>query len=247
MEDITVGIIGGTNILYIDVLENVEEKVIETPYGSAEVDVGEMYGHRVALIRRHGRKHNKPPHVINHPANMAALKQLGVKSIVAMSSTGALKTDMKIPSLAVPHDYISFFSVPTIYNDQLVHITPKLDERIRSIIIENARAVAKEHNIPLYERGIYFQTIGPRLETRAEVQFMAAFADLAGMTMASEATVAQELGIRYAALCTVDNMAHGLGTPPDYRKIKESAKEMASIALEVVAKSVEVLLNDNTD
>jgi 5'-methylthioadenosine phosphorylase len=39
---------------------------------------------------------------------------------------------------------------------------------------------------------------------------MVNFADLVGMTMASEAVIAQELGLRYGALCSVDNFAHGL-------------------------------------
>ena len=30
------------------------------------------------------------------------------------------------------------------------------------------------------------------------------------MTMASEATLAQELGIKYAAICSVDNYANGI-------------------------------------
>jgi 5'-methylthioadenosine phosphorylase len=39
---------------------------------------------------------------------------------------------------------------------------------------------------------------------------MARFADLVGMTMASEAIIAQELELPYASLCSVDNYAHGL-------------------------------------
>ena len=33
--DIKVGIIGGTNILYLDVLEDVEEMEVETKFGTA--------------------------------------------------------------------------------------------------------------------------------------------------------------------------------------------------------------------
>ena len=40
---------------------------------------------------------------------------------------------------------------------------------------------------------------------------MSQFADLVGMTMASEAIIAQELEMPYASLCSVDNFAHGLG------------------------------------
>ena len=40
---------------------------------------------------------------------------------------------------------------------------------------------------------------------------MAAHADLVGMTIASECVIAGELGLPYAALCVVDNLANGIG------------------------------------
>ena len=39
---------------------------------------------------------------------------------------------------------------------------------------------------------------------------MATHADVVGMTLASECVVAPELGLDYAALCVVDNLANGL-------------------------------------
>jgi 5'-methylthioadenosine phosphorylase len=60
--------------------------------------------------------------------------------------------------------------------------------------------------------GTYVQTRGPRIETIAEVKTLAKFADIVGMTVASEATLACELEMEFAALCMVDNYANGLGT-----------------------------------
>ena len=59
--------------------------------------------------------------------------------------------------------------------------------------------------------GVYVQTRGPRIETVAEVAALAKIADIVGMTVASEATLACELGMDFAALCTIDNYANGLG------------------------------------
>jgi 5'-methylthioadenosine phosphorylase len=39
---------------------------------------------------------------------------------------------------------------------------------------------------------------------------MAPHADLVGMTIASECVIAGELGLEYAAICVVDNLANGL-------------------------------------
>ena len=58
--------------------------------------------------------------------------------------------------------------------------------------------------------GVYWQAPGPRLETPAEIGLISAHADVIGMTIASECIVAGELGLAYAAICMVDNLANGV-------------------------------------
>ena len=67
---------------------------------------------------------------------------------------------------------------------------------------------------PLVDGGVYWQAFGPRFETPAEIRLIAQYADVVGMTMASECIVAGELGLSYAAVCIVDNLANGLGDQP---------------------------------
>ena len=43
--------------------------------------------------------------------------------------------------------------------------------------------------MPLHDGGVYWQVIGPRLETVAEIRLFAQHADVVGMTMASECVV----------------------------------------------------------
>ena len=59
--------------------------------------------------------------------------------------------------------------------------------------------------------GVYWQTRGPRFETPAEIRLIAAHADVVRTTIASECIVAGQLGLDYAALCVVDNLANGVG------------------------------------
>ena len=67
---------------------------------------------------------------------------------------------------------------------------------------------------PAHDGGVYWQTIGPRFETQAEIRLIAGHADLVGMTIASECVLAGELGCAYAAVCVVDNLANGIGDVP---------------------------------
>jgi 5'-methylthioadenosine phosphorylase len=227
-----IGIIGGTILIERRALDAPELRDIATPHGPAEVDLGRVSGVEVALVQRHGRRRDRPPHRINHAANLSALRSLGVRQVIGLGSTGCLRAEVELPALLVPHDYINFFE-STTFDDRLVHVTPGFDEPLRQLLIEEARALGQ---LPVLDRGVYFQQRGPRLDTRAEVAFMRPHADCVGMTVASEATVARELELAYAALCTLDNYAHGIRDQPvDQKDIQANASRNASAVLAILA------------
>ncbi len=93
------------------------------------------------------------------------------------------------------------------------------------------RDLCKEQGIKVRNGSIYIQTIGPRLETRAEINMLKRFGDIVGMTMASEATLAMEYGMPYASLCSVDNYCNGIvKTPLTMEQIMASVqKNLGSI------------------
>ncbi|MDI9610758.1 MAG: MTAP family purine nucleoside phosphorylase [Archaeoglobaceae archaeon] len=234
-----IGIVGGTLLLENECIAERKEIELKTPFGVAEVDLGNLNGVEVAVIQRHGREKNKPPHLINHQANFYAFKSLGVRKVIGMGSAGCLREEIEIPAIVIPHDYIDLFSSATVFNDSLVYITPGFDESIRRVLIETAKKIS---NLPVIDRGIYFQTRGPRLETKAEIAMIRNFADCVGMTAGSEATVAKELGIGYAVICTMDNYAHGIrGEEVNYELIIAKAKENAKTCLEIVRRAVEII------
>ena len=73
----------------------------------------------------------------------------------------------------------------------------------------------------------------------SEVQALAGIADVVGMTLASEATLACELGMEFAALCTVDNYANGLGgVVLTYDHILSTSREHRARTDEVVMKII---------
>jgi 5'-methylthioadenosine phosphorylase len=199
------GIISGTVFLHDQThLGTLREATLETAFGPALV----FHSPEIVFVPRHGKDSHGHilPHLINHPANMQAMKNLGVREIIGIHSTGSLKRRLKPGMLVVPDDYLMPTPGPTVVRDKPLHITPVLSMQVR----QKWLAVARECGCEVVDGGTYWQTAGPRLETRAEVAMMSQFADLVGMTMASEAIIAQELGIPFASLCSVDNFAHGL-------------------------------------
>ena len=76
----------------------------------------------------------------------------------------------------------------------------------------------------------------------AEIAFFQKVGDVVGMTMASEATLACELGIPYASLCTVDNFAHGIVDELlTFEAIRNTQHENAALTRTVVAKALGLL------
>ncbi|HDD60414.1 MAG: MTAP family purine nucleoside phosphorylase [Thermoplasmata archaeon] len=216
------GIIGGTNLYRLGGEGELLEVAETTPYGipSSPVQTLDVKGYEVPVIIRHGLEHNIPPHRVNHPANLHTLKDAGVTHVLGISSTGSLRTEIRPPRVLIPEDFFSPFVVPTIYNDTIVHVTPELDEQLR----EYLREAAERTGVDVYYGGVYVQSTGPRLESKAEIRVMKEWGHVVGMSMASEATVAVEMGLKYASLCSVDNYAHGVeGEKPDYQSILEAA------------------------
>jgi 5'-methylthioadenosine phosphorylase len=232
-----IGIIGGTGLLEGSLLAKREVRTASTPFGPADLDLGSIDGTRVAVIQRHGRRHDRPPHLVAHAANLAALRALGARGVIGIGSAGCLRDDADLPALLVPDDYVSFGD-DTIFADRIEHVTPGFDDAVRRALLAGAR----EAGVTTLEQGIYWQTRGPRLETRAEIALIRRFADCVGMTIGSEATAAKELGVPYAAICTLDNYAHGVrDAVPTYEAVKESAARNADACLRVVRTAVRSL------
>jgi 5'-methylthioadenosine phosphorylase len=220
------GLIGGTSILFSD-LPDLEKRTVYTPFGPAEVHVGE-----VALLLRH--QYGLPPHRINFRACMAALAILGVDRAVALGSSGSLKREIAPGSLLIPTDYMSMTDIPSIHDHAIDHVCPEIDAGI----VNELAALVPEARVG----GVYVQTRGPRIETVAEVKMLGRCADVVGMTVASEATLARELGIGFAALCTVDNYAHGLdGAVLTYEHILETAHKNRKRTEEIIRLIVETM------
>jgi len=172
--------------------------------------------HGAAIVQRHDSSQEYVlPHQIDHGANLRPLVEQGCDRVLAIGSVGSLKPALRVGSLVCPDDFIALHLGYSVFGDQRAHSAPRFDPRWRAEVIA---AWGAGGSTP-HDGGVYWQSIGPRFETPAEIRLMAAHADVVGMTVATECIVAGELGLDYAALCMVDNLANGLGD--DELKIAE--------------------------
>lgn len=166
-------------------------------------------GHGAFVLQRHDRDGTFTlPHRIDHVANLRKVAELGCDRVLAVASVGSLQEDLPVGSFVCPDDFIALQLGISALGDARAHRAPGFDRAWRSRVLASWREAGAD---ALRDGGVYWQAIGPRFETPAEIRLMAAHADLVGMTVASECVVAGELGLPYAAVCVVDNLANGLG------------------------------------
>jgi 5'-methylthioadenosine phosphorylase len=212
-----------------DLLRNSVVRSIKNKFGRASVLILD----RIAWILRHGNDSNNYilPHLINHRANLQALKDMGVKEIIGLNSVGSLKNNLRPGMIVIPNDFITLTATPTIHQNSAVHITPSLDEKVRQKLIKAALG----SKIKVVSKGTYWQTHGPRLETKAEIKMMANFADIVGMTMANEAVIALELDLPYASICSIDNFGNGLLKKPlSMKEITIGTRKNADVMIQLL-------------
>ncbi len=223
-----IGIILGQGLGLFSFLKEKKRKIVRTPFGAVEILVRDNF----LFLFRHGRKNKIPPHKINHKANLFAFKKEGVNLIIAFNSVGSLKNEIKPGEIVLISDCIDF-SPPTFFEKKCLHIVPEISEKARKFL----EKILKELKIKFRRKGIYFQTRGPRLETKAEINLIKNFGDLVGMTMAKEATLAQELNLPYCSLAFVDNYAHGIGKRPlTLREIQKNQKKNLKVIEKIIKK-----------
>ena len=210
-----IGVFGGSG--FYEFLDNVEELVIDTPYGapSAALRVGEIDGKRVAFMPRHGDKHQFPPHRVNFRANVWAMREAGVRRIVGPCACGSLQPDLQPGTFVVCDQFVDRTSgrEDTFYGDRTVHVSaadPYCPE-LRKVLVE----AAKELGIEVVDGGTVAVIQGPRFSTRAESRwFSGACWQVVNMTQYPEAWLARELELCYATVALVTDYDVGLEGMP---------------------------------
>ncbi len=164
------------------------------------------------LVQRHGLGDYTPAPRIDHARNLRALAASGCDRVVAFGSVGGLRAELGVGTFVCPDDFIALHLGLSQAEGHGGERVPGFDPAWREELLAAwGRAPGAP---PLREGGVYWQARGPRFETPAEIRLIAAHADVIGMTIASECILAGELGIAYAAVCVVDNLANGVGEAP---------------------------------
>ena len=244
LNDIHFAIIGGTGVFRKN--DCIDELFVETKYGKVMIEVIQMENTKVALLKRHGVTHTVPPHRINYRANLAALKTIGVKKIVATAAVGSINKCFAPGDLVLLTDYIDFTwgrenTFFDEYGEKVVHVdmTNPYCANLNADIYQ----ASKIAGIPVNNNGaVYVCTQGPRFETSSEISmFCQLGGDLVGMTSVPEVVLAREAEICYATIAVVTNYATGISeTQLTHHEVIEKMNKSAQKIEDLLKKTIEI-------
>ena len=253
MEQVRVGVIGGSGVYDMAQLKNVEEVRLDTPFGtpSDAYVVGTIEGQQVAFLPRHGRGHRISPTRLNSRANIFGFKMLGVEYLISVSACGSLQPQYRPGDIVMPDQlfdrtrlrYSSFFDDPSAGTDGIVvhvSVAEPFCRYLSEVCYDAVSAVGRS-----VHRGGTFVTIeGPRFSTKAESQvFQQLGFAIIGMTAIPEAFLAREAGISYATMAHVTDydVWHETEAPVTVDMVIRQLLANAEIAKESVVNAVQML------
>ncbi|MDD5687016.1 MAG: S-methyl-5'-thioadenosine phosphorylase [Elusimicrobia bacterium] len=247
MDNVKIGIIGGSGVYEIEGIKLLKELKVKTPFGepSDVLRIGELDGIKVAFLPRHAVGHRIMPSELNSRANIYAFKKIGVEKIVSISACGSLKDEIRPRDFVIPDQVYDRTKMrpSTFFGDGIVaHIgfaEPYCPE-LRKILIETSKSL----NIPTHDSGTYVCIEGPQFSTKAESKVYRSLGfSIIGMTTLPEAKLAREAEICFATIgLATDYDVWKEGEEVSVEKVIENLNILTSNAKKLV-KNVIVKLN----
>ncbi len=241
MEEVILGVIGGSGVYDLEKLEDVEQVRISTPFGdpSDEIVVGTLSGTRVAFLPRHGRGHRLMPSELNSRANIYALKSLGVQYIVAVSACGSMREELAPRHIVIPDQIFDRTKArpSSFFGDGLVvHVSfdepfcPQLSNLVYQAVAKTGATVHKGGTFVIIE--------GPQFSTKAESRIYRQWGvDIIGMTALPEAKLAREAEICYATIAHISDydVWHATEEPVTVAIILDNLRANAAVTKQALA------------
>ncbi|KAK3402066.1 nucleoside phosphorylase domain-containing protein [Sordaria brevicollis] len=254
-----IAVIGGTGLSKLDGYVPVAALNPVTPWGapSSPLMIFEHNGHAVAFLARHGLYHQLAPHEVPARANIAALRSIGVRTIIAFSAVGSLREEIKPMDFVIPDQIIDRtkgIRPFTFYEGGVVgHVgfADPFDSGLAAVV-EKCASAMKGDGVTLHNKGTIICMEGPAFSTRAESHMYRSWGgSVINMSALPEAKLAREAELAYQMICMAtdyDCWRDEAGEDVDVAMVMkymaangENAKHLVGAVLD------ELLKQDNSD
>ncbi|KAL2819594.1 nucleoside phosphorylase domain-containing protein [Aspergillus cavernicola] len=212
---VTIAVIGGTGLRELPGFTQVASLNISTPWGNPSSPITILH-HKssqngktfpVAFLSRHGLHHQIAPHEVPARANIAALRSIGVRTIVAFSAVGSLQEEIKPRDFVVPDQVIDRtkgIRPFTFFEGGVVGHVPfgdPFDEGVAKVVRACGHSLEGD-GVVLHDRGTIICMEGPQFSTRAESKLYRSWGgSVINMSCLPEAKLAREAEIAYQMIC----------------------------------------------
>ncbi len=173
------------------------------------------------------------------------MKELGVSYLFLSNAAGGLNPDYKKGDLVMINDHINLLPDNPLrglgnpaFGPRFTDMSQPYDHSLRKLLSHHAAA----QNV-LLKKGIYVAVMGPNLETKAEYRWLRSTgADMVGMSTVPEVIVANQAGMKCAAIsvitdeCDPDNLQ-----PVNIAEIIETAGKADKILSNLLAAAIKEL------
>lgn len=253
MEQVRLGVIGGSGVYDMAQLRNVRDVRLDTPFGapSDAYVIGDIDGQSVAFLPRHGRGHRISPTQLNNRANIYGFKMLGVEHLISISACGSLQPQYHPGDIVVPDQLfdrtrlrtLSFFDDPSAGTDGLVvhvSVAEPFCSYLSRVCVEAVAATGHK----VHSGGTLVTIEGPRFSTKAEsLAFQQLGFAIIGMTAVPETFLAREAGISYATMAHVTDydVWHSTEAAVTVEMIVQQLLANAEVAKESVVNAIQLL------
>jgi 5'-methylthioadenosine phosphorylase len=228
-ENLEIGIIGGTGLYDFSMLKEEKRVKVYTPFGEPSdlISIFHYDQRKVAFLPRHGKNHTIPPHNVDYRANIWALKEIGVKRIIAASVVGSLREDYKPGEFVIPHQFIdrtkkradTFYQGGTVCH---ISVADPFCNELREALVGAGETLG----VTMHVEGTYICIEGPRFSTRSESRLFRTWgADIIGMTLYPECVLAREAELCYACVAMITDYDVWAEKPVSTKEITKTMKK----------------------
>ncbi|KAF4504679.1 hypothetical protein G6O67_008102 [Ophiocordyceps sinensis] len=203
-----IAVIGGTGLAQLEGYDPVAVLNPMTPWGlpSSPIHILSHNGVCIAFLARHGLHHQFAPHEVPNRANIAALRHIGVRCLIAFSAVGSLREEIKPMDFVIPDQAIdrtkgvrpfTFFEGGVVGH---VGFADPFDAGLAEVVKTCAKHMDGD-GVVLHENGTVICMEGPQFSTRAESHMYRSWGgSVINMSTLPEAKLAREAEMAYQVI-----------------------------------------------
>lgn len=214
-DPVHIAVIGGTGLASLADFTHVANVSVSTPWGAPSAPISVLHHPSpstgkpipIAFLSRHGTNHELAPHEVPSRANIAALRSMGVRTIIAFSAVGSLREEIKPRDFVVPDQVIdrtkgirpfTFFEGGMVGH---VGFADPFDNNVAEVVRNCGHSLEGE-GVHLHDKGLLVCMEGPQFSTRAESNLYRSWGgSVINMSALPEAKLAKEAEIAYQMIC----------------------------------------------